>query len=48
MEQLFRDEMVIFGQVLDKLAVTGIECDLNDLFHRFTMDAFVYIAFGVK
>ncbi len=48
MEQIFQDEMVTFNQVLEQLAISGAECDLHDLFHRFTMDAFAYIAFGVN
>jgi cytochrome P450 len=47
-EQIFCDEMVIFDQLLDRLANSSAEIDLHDLFHRFTMETFTYIAFGVK
>jgi cytochrome P450 len=47
-DQIFQDEMVVFEQVLENLAISGAEVDLHDLFHRYTMDAFAYIAFGVK
>lgn len=44
----FNENGAVLQRLLDEAAATGAECDMQSLFHRFTLDSIGKIAFGLN